>query len=112
MPGRLLARWVVALLLPTSLTLAGCGHGQTRVSEAKEARPAASASSSVHPVDDAPSSPKAQVVKVDKCGVSFELPQGWITLNAKNLLDSSNPVIKEVAGRMGMTPKHLEKTID
>lgn len=53
----------------------------------------------------------AQVVKVKKHDLSFELPKGWTTLDAKNLLDASNPVIKEVASRMGMTPRQLADTM-
>lgn len=111
MRGQLLVRWALVLLLPTSLTLTtGCG-GETRVSEAKQPRPAAPASSPVEPVDNGSSSPRAQVVRVEKYGVSFELPKGWMTLDAKQLLDSSNPVIKEIAGRMGVTSKQLLETI-
>jgi hypothetical protein len=57
-----------------------------------------------------PSSPDAQVVEVTKYGISFELPKGWITLNARKVFregGARNPVIKELADKLGMSPDQL-----
>jgi len=48
-----------------------------------------------------------QVVKVAKYGISFELPKGWITIDAKKVLQGGggkNPVLDDLARRLG-TPR-------
>ncbi|GAA5001080.1 hypothetical protein [Actinopolymorpha pittospori] len=100
----------LSLLFITGLTLTGCGSDAARP-DAHQPAPTASASASVEPVEGGPSSPDAQVIKVEKYGISFELPKGWTTLNLKNVVDSSNPVVKEIAGRMGTTPEQFLKTV-
>jgi hypothetical protein len=51
------------------------------------------------------------VIKVEKYGISFELPKGWLTLDAKNVLRGGvqSPFLKELAGRLGTTPDQLVK---
>jgi hypothetical protein len=54
---------------------------------------------------------KTQVVKVKKYGISFELPRGWITLDAKKILTSDNPGLKALAKRMGTSTDQLNRVI-
>jgi hypothetical protein len=48
-------------------------------------------------------------VRVEKYGLSFELPKGWITLDAKKALAGAgkNPIWDELASRMGTNRQHL-----
>ncbi|HET6166246.1 MAG TPA: hypothetical protein VFE07_05415, partial [Marmoricola sp.] len=51
------------------------------------------------------------VVKVEKYGISFELPKGWITLDAKKVFkgDGKNPLLDELADRLGTSREQLVK---
>jgi hypothetical protein len=65
------------------------------------------------PTDDASddaASAGTQVVKVKKFGISFELPEEWISLDAKKVLDGGtgkNPFLEELADRLGVSEEQL-----
>jgi hypothetical protein len=115
------ATLAVALLaaLVAASTLAGCGSDRpaARASSSTSPSPSPSASTTDEPTDgptdeatdEAPSTGDVQVIKVDKFGVSFELPKGWVTLNARKVLKSTgpNPVLDELADRLGTTRDQL-----
>jgi hypothetical protein len=94
------------LLVATALTLGGCGSKDVR--SATPSAPRTSPSTTATPTADAVTG-DTQVVKVEKYGVSFELPKGWITLDAKKALAGSgkSPIWDELAGRMGTTRQQL-----
>lgn len=113
------------LLVITTLTVGGCGsnHAPSATPTLPRTSPAATAAAS--PATETPptESPTAsatadtatgrnQVVKVEKYGVAFELPKGWITLDAKKVLTGTgkNPILDELANRMGTTPEKLAQT--
>lgn len=52
-----------------------------------------------------------EVIKVKKFGVSFELPKGWISLDAKQALKGKgkNPFLDDLAERLGMTGEQLTR---
>ena len=120
------ARLAVPVLLAT-LALAGCGGTTQSVARTRTTTPASSTSpapstsspetetpTSTPTADPSPipSSARAQVVAVEKFGVSFELPKGWMTLDAKNVLKggADNPFLKQLADRLGTTPDQLVRT--
>jgi hypothetical protein len=118
--GRWRAPAVAAVAL---LTLSGCGSsaapkdaaGSPSASPAgsPSTSPAASPSATAEddPTEDRSETAGAgaQVVDVEKYGVSFELPKGWMTLDAKKALSGGgkNPFLKDLAGRLGTTPEQL-----
>jgi hypothetical protein len=69
----------------------------------------ASSDPSDDPSSTASSSADAEVVKVRKFGISFELPKGWVTLDAKKVLKGGgrNPFLDEMARRFGVSPEQL-----
>lgn len=93
------------------LALTSCGGTPEKATTAPRT-PAASTSAT-----SSPSSPsrtthgRTQVVKVKKYGISFELPKGWITLNARKVLTGDNPGIKALAKRMGTSADQLNRTL-
>ncbi len=99
-----LVAWVIAPLV----TLGGCATSSGVVAGPSPATETVTKSSGE--VGDRPSR-DAQVVEVDGYGISFELPKAWMTLDAKEVLDSSNPVFEEVAARMGMTSQQFVESI-
>jgi hypothetical protein len=113
------ARWrALAVTGVTALALAGCGTSTTpKAASASTPIPSPSASSSAsstatatpteEPTETA--SAGAEVVKVKKYGISFELPKGWITLDAKKALEGggTNPFLKDLADRLGASPEQL-----
>ena len=110
---------LAALSLLAALALAGCGGGSETTSGANPTAPATPAPSSTTATDTtspAPSptasSDRVQVIAVEKYGISFELPKGWLTLDAKNVLKdgSDSPIIKELADRLGASPDQLVQT--
>lgn len=108
---------VLTVLLTGGLALSGCG-GSHAATTAKTATSNASTSASASPSRSAsptgsatPSSKDAQVVAVEKYGISFEIPKGWITLNAKKVLDGKNPGLKDLADRMGTDVDQLVRTL-
>jgi hypothetical protein len=117
-PATLVLTLLVALV---ATALAGCGSDQPTARASSPTSPSVSASSSAsaspspadeptdEATDEAPSTGDVQVIKVDKFGVSFELPKGWITLNARKVLKSTgpNPVLDELASRLGTTREQL-----
>lgn len=110
MRGRLSALCALSLFLATSLTLAGCTIDD-QASPPRGVRETPTALTSVDPVEEG-QQPDGQVVRVDKYGISFELPQGWINLNVKSALRSSSPLrskpaFKQVVRQLGTTPKRL-----
>jgi len=50
-----------------------------------------------------------QVVKVEKYGISYELPKGWITIDAKKVLEGGgkNPVMDDLVHRLGIPRDQL-----
>jgi hypothetical protein len=104
---------VLPLVLAVTVGLGGCGSD----SPSAKATPSGASSTATStatptstPTRDAVGS---QVVRIRKYGISFELPKGWITLDAKKVLRSGggkNPVLDELADRMGTTPDQLVRT--
>jgi hypothetical protein len=107
---------VAALVLTAGLAVSGCGGG---TSSAPAADPG-----STPPTSGTPSSagdpgsthgtdPKSggKLVQLDKYGVSYRVPAGWTSIDGKQLLKPDNPVLKEVAGRMGVSVDQLLSTI-
>jgi hypothetical protein len=103
---------VLPLALAVVVGLGGCGN------DSPSAKPTPTGASTVTSATPTPTSTPtrdagdAQVVKIRKYGISFELPKGWITLDAKKVLRNGgkNSVLDELAGRMGTTPDQLVKT--
>lgn len=105
------ARRVAALAVVAGLALSACGGSAVKATSTPTAStPTASTTSSPSP-SSTPARGRTQVVKVRKYGISFELPKGWITLNAKKILTKDNPGIKDLAKRMGTTPDQLNRTL-
>jgi hypothetical protein len=92
----------------TTLTLGGCGSNDAPSATPTAPRTSPTATATETPTAEAPTG-DTQVVKVEKYGVSFELPKGWITLDAKKALAGSgkSPIWDELAGRMGTTRQQL-----
>lgn len=110
-------RTVVAVTAAV-IALAGCGSTQspkaaTATSGTPSPSASPSASSSATPTGGPTGSPRAsagaQVVEVEKYGVSFELPKSWITLNARKVFKggAKNPFLAELANRLGTTEQQL-----
>lgn len=110
------ASWGVrglVVVVISAFALAGCGSDSSRSPDALytgtpptgTVMPTPTVSET--PTDDAtgegPSSPDAQVIKVPKYGLSFEIPKGWTTLNARKVLKGDNPGLEALAKRMGLT---------
>ena len=85
--------------LPSDLT--------TTATAAPSATPTTAAPTRTRTAKPRPSDPDAQVIKVTKYDISFELPRGWLTLNAKNVLGGHNPIWQEFADRLGMSQDQL-----
>ena len=114
---------LAVLPLVALLALAGCGGTTPSAAPAKASTTAAPSSppspttpaSPSSPADTTttaaptPSNPQAQVISIDKFGISYELPKSWITLNAKNVLKDGarNPFLKQLADRLGASPDQL-----
>jgi hypothetical protein len=102
----------LCLVVVAGIALTGCGSDepstQKTPGKTQTATPSPSASSD-EPTADSTVSGDVQVIKVEKYGISFELPKGWITLNAKNVFKggTKNPFLDEMADRMGMTQDQL-----
>lgn len=105
------AAWLIWALAPVVLVGGGCAATPVITAD----RPTATVTVTEPPPggtnNSGPASRDAQVVEIDKYGIAFELPEGWMTLNAKNLMDSSNPAFREFASRMGMTPKQFVRAM-
>ncbi|HEX2896220.1 MAG TPA: hypothetical protein VHO29_19610 [Marmoricola sp.] len=97
-----------ALLLATTVALGGCGSDGPTAGPT-HATPSASKTAGSTPTDATSPTAAVQVIKVSKYGISFELPKGWLTLDAKKALSGSgnNPFLKELADRLGTTPQQL-----
>jgi hypothetical protein len=104
----------LALVLVATSVLSGCGSDEPTARAS--ASPSSTVSASESPSESAgpaesasPASAGAQVVKVEKYGISYELPKGWITLNAKKVFKSggNSPFLAELADRMGTTREQL-----
>lgn len=94
--------WVLATLV----AVGGCATTPTRTAD----RPAATVTASEHADDASDTDPvgqDAQVVEIAKYDLAFEIPAGWMSLDARNLLDPSNPAVKELADRMGASPEQF-----
>jgi hypothetical protein len=50
-------------------------------------------------------------VRVAKYGISYRVPAGWISVDGKALLRPDNPVLAQVAHRLGMTVDQLISSI-
>ena len=128
LPSRALRALLTVPVLLATLAVAGCGGTtpaatptRTSTTPTSPTSPASTVASpgtqtptgtpSAAP-SPTPSSPRVQVIAVDKFGISFELPKGWITLDAKNVLQGGvdNPFLKQLADRLGSTPEQLVKT--
>ncbi|MGY2875577.1 hypothetical protein ACVW00_002767 [Marmoricola sp. URHA0025 HA25] len=111
-----------ALACLAVLTLAGCGASGDPTAGATTSAPTVAVPSPTvtftdDPTDDATDDPSedptasadVQVVKIRKFGVSFELPKGWITLDAKKVLNGGvkNAFLAEMAERLGVTQQQL-----
>jgi hypothetical protein len=99
-----------ALAVAVGLALGACGGTATTStpSTAKETtsgQPSPASTSS-------PAHDKTQVVKVKKYGISFELPKGWITLDARKVLKGGgkNPFLDDMADRLGVSREQLVQT--
>jgi hypothetical protein len=104
------ARGLAAVVI-SAFALAGCGSDSLRSPDALytgtpptgSVPPTVSATPTDDATDEGPSSPDAQLIKVRKYGLSFEIPKGWTTLNARKVLKGDNPGLDTMAKRMGMT---------
>jgi hypothetical protein len=108
---------VLTLVVAAAVGLAGCGS-DTPAATSTPRSPSPSVTATTGPTGESSATPgeatgDTQLVKVEKYGIAFELPKGWITLDAKKVLEDgggTNPVLDELADRMGMTPEQLTKT--
>lgn len=88
----------LGLLLTAALLLTGCGGASPKAAGTSPSGPG-TASAKTH----------GTVVKVTKYGISFELPQGWISLDAKQVLAMPNEVMDKLANRFGITTAKLRE---
>jgi hypothetical protein len=100
----------LVVVVVAAFALAGCGSDPrspdalyTGTPPTGIVTPTQSATPTDDATDEGPSSPDAQVIKVRKYGISFEIPSGWTTLNARKVLQGDNPGLATMANRMGMT---------
>jgi hypothetical protein len=93
------------------LALTSCGGTPEKTALAPKAPRASTSSTSSPSTPPSTKRGRTQVVKVKKYGISFELPKGWITLNAKKVLTRDNPGLKSLAKRMGTTTDQLNRTL-
>jgi len=127
-PRGLLLR-LAGVLLTAGLVTSGCGGGGSTTA-ADDPRSPASSPTTTDPTTDAttdattattdgtdgstegadPSSDD-KLVQVAKYGISYRVPHGWISVDGKDLLRADNPVLKQVAGRMGVPVDQLISTI-
>jgi hypothetical protein len=109
---------LVGVLLAVALSLGACGDHDSSTSagsgtpspSVSPANPSEStqAGGSSHGAD--PTS-GGRVVRVIKYGISYRVPQGWISVDGKELLRPDNPVLTQVANRLGMTVDQLITSI-
>jgi hypothetical protein len=111
----------LVLVLLTMSVLGGCGSDEptartsvsprATVSASESPTGSASPTESVSPTEsESPAGAGGQVVEVDRYGISFEVPRGWITLDAKKVLEGGggkNPFLDEMADRLSMTREQL-----
>jgi hypothetical protein len=103
-------RLLPAALLTIAALLTGCGNGSStpEAGDTPSASAASSALSSSAPTSKAPAPTQAgQVVKVTKYGVSYEVPQGWASIDGTKVVDAQNPVVRSIAHRLGTSPQQV-----
>ena len=106
-----------AVTTAVALALTACG-GQNSSTSAAADRPTPSSSSSPsQSTRDGGSSPGAdptsggRLVRVAEYGISYRVPAGWISIDGKALLRPDNPVLKQVANRLGLSVDQLISSI-
>src|SRR3954453_13040262 len=119
-PRGLLLR-LAGVLLTAGLVTSGCGGGGSATPPDDPTTPASSPTTTDPTTDDATDDPGStegadpssedKLVRVAKYGISYRVPRGWISVDGKDLLRADNPVLKQVAGRMGVTVNQLISTI-
>jgi hypothetical protein len=87
-----------ALLTIPALVLVACGGGS--------GHPSAEAPSPSHS-SLAPTHVTGHVIRLTKYGVSFAVPASWTSLDAAQVGDPHNPVIRTIAHRLGVTPQQV-----
>jgi hypothetical protein len=123
-PRGLLPR-LAGVLLTAGLVTSGCGGGSTTATD--DPTTPASSPTTTDPTSDATTgathaatdgstegadlSSDDKLVEVAKYGISYRVPHGWISVDGQDLLRADNPVLKQVAGRMGVTVDQLISTI-
>ena len=105
------ARRVAGLVAVAGLTLSACGGSAVKATSTPTASTTSTPTTATPSPSSTPYTGRTQVVKVKKYGISFALPKGWITLDAKKILTKDNPGIKALAKRMGTTPDQLNRTL-
>lgn len=113
LPRATIAVRVAGLAVVGALTLTACGGNAVKATSSPTASRSTTTSSpsSTPSPSSASADGKTQVVKVEKYGISFEIPKDWITLDAKKILSKDNPGLKDLAKRMGMSVERLNSTL-
>ena len=97
-PSSLVAALVAVLALGL---LGGCGSDHPKVSGKPVGEPTTK-------VDGT----KVQTVKLPKHGFSFELPAGWSKIDRQGALNTSSPIVKNMAEHLGVSPERLVQTLE
>jgi hypothetical protein len=108
----------VGLAAIAALTLAGCGSSGDGDTEPRAAASETTSQPSDGPSDEPSATEQTstatdtQTVEVTKFGISFQLPEGWITLDAKKALEGGgqNAFLEEMADKLGTTQDQLVKS--
>jgi hypothetical protein len=108
---------VASVLLVAALAVSACGgHASSTSADTGTPAPSTSATSSEstqaggssHGADPATG---GRLVRVAKYAISYRVPQGWISVDGKALLRRDNPVLAQVANRLGLTVDQLITSI-
>ena len=106
---------LAGVLLAAALAASACGGhdssssaGPTTPSTSPTASTSTQAGGSSKNADPASG---GRLVTVTKYGISYRVPQGWISVDGKALLRPDNPVLQQVASRLGLTVEQLISNI-
>lgn len=108
---------VAAVLLAAALALIACGgHDASTSADTSTPAPSKPATSSAstqaggssHGADPTTG---GRLVRVVKYAISYRVPQGWISVDGKALLRPDNPILAQVAHRLGLTVDQLITSI-
>jgi hypothetical protein len=104
---------MATVVVMAALVTGGCGGGGSSSPAAGPGTQPPSSSPTVAVSTKSTGAPRTDgtLVRIEKYGISYRVPKGWLSINGKSLLKPDNPVLRQIAQRSGISVDQVISSI-